>query len=202
MSNLPLFTAGQKEDLIQDVIVRSLMVNEDPRGILVETLRTDWHDVYHEGRMPFAQCYYSITNPGVARDEDQWHVHQHQDDRFLCLSGQLVVAIFDSRPASLTAGRLNLFHIGPEAPGNGHLLVLIPRRTMHGLRNGKQSLRLRAMYYWRGGCSGSRKSVSPKGCLMCLSRELSRMSFSAPAIRTREETPRIKLTSLGPGRPS
>jgi len=82
--------------------------------------------------MPFAQCYYSITNPGVARDEDQWHVHQHQDDRFLCLSGQLVVAIFDSRPASLTAGRLNLFHIGPEAPGNGHLLVLIPRRTMHG----------------------------------------------------------------------
>ena len=57
MSNLPLFTAGQKEDLIQDVVVRSLMVNEDPRGILVETLRTDWHDVYHEAQMPFAHQY-------------------------------------------------------------------------------------------------------------------------------------------------
>ena len=132
MKKLPLLTPDRTEDLIHDVVLRPLRVNADPRGILVETLRTDWQDVYDPVNRPFAQCYYSMTKSGVARDEEQWHVHQHQEDRFLCITGQLVVAIYDWRSESPTAGRLNLFHIGPDAPGNGQFIVLIPRQTLHG----------------------------------------------------------------------
>ena len=43
-----------------------------------------------------------------------------------------MVAIYDWRSESPTAGRLNLFHIGPDVPGNGQFIVLIPRQTLHG----------------------------------------------------------------------
>ena len=131
-ASLPILTPERCHGLIQDVVLRPLQRNEDPRGVLVETLRADWADVYDPVERPFAQCYYSITKPGVARDEDRWHVHQHQDDRFLAINGQLMVAIYDPRPGSPTRGQLNLFHIGPDAPGDSDFLVLIPRQTLHG----------------------------------------------------------------------
>ena len=51
---------------IHDVRVRRLRVNRDPRGVLVETLRADWEDIFDSGQRPFAQSYYSITDPNVA----------------------------------------------------------------------------------------------------------------------------------------
>ena len=74
--------------------------------------------------------YYSITNAGVARDENVWHYHRKiQEDRFLVVQGAIVTAIADNRQESSTRGILNLFYM--RANHNPYIL-LIPRKTLHG----------------------------------------------------------------------
>lgn len=122
---------GASAGLIYDAVIRPLKVNADPRGVLVETLRADWPDLYGPER-PFCQTYYSITQPWVARDEDRWHHHQFQEDRFVVVSGNVVIAIYDGRATSPTAGTLNLFLLGDAAGPTGQRNVLVPRETLHG----------------------------------------------------------------------
>lgn len=115
--------------LIRDVVMHPYRVNEDSSGVLVETLRKDWNDVYGQGR-EFFQQYYSETPAGLARDEDVWHYHPTtQDDRFSVVKGEIVVAIGDNRENSETKGLLNLFYINAR---KNPYMVLIPRRTLHG----------------------------------------------------------------------
>lgn len=119
-----------KEDIISGVILRKLIIHKDKTGSLVETLRNDWQDVFDES-MPFKMQYMSITPPSIARDEEQWHVHKLQKDRFICVSGQIVTAIFDVRQNSPTQGKLNLFKMGPENE-NEMYMIIIPEGTYHG----------------------------------------------------------------------
>lgn len=117
------------QKIIQDVVLRPYKVNEDSSGVLVETLRRDWEDVYNDGRDFFMQ-YYSETPSGVARDEDVWHYHPTtQDDRFSVVKGEIVVAIADNRKDSQTYGLLNLFYINAR---ENPYMVLIPKKTLHG----------------------------------------------------------------------
>jgi dTDP-4-dehydrorhamnose 3,5-epimerase len=126
-----LVTDASGSGRIDGVVVRGLRVNRDPRGTLTELLRADWPDVFGAA-MPFAQVYTSTTQPGVARDEDKWHVHRHQTDRFYCVAGRIVVAIADMRQDSPTRGRVLLVELaaGDDAPAP--LLVTIPPGTLHG----------------------------------------------------------------------
>lgn len=115
--------------LISDIIIRPLKVNRDDTGILIETLRKDWRDIYGEGR-EFAMQYFSRTEPGVARDEDLWHYHPTgQEDRFLVAQGEIVVAVADNRDDSPTKGLLNLFRMHSV---NEPYEILIPKQTLHG----------------------------------------------------------------------
>lgn len=116
---------------IADVLIRDLRINRDPRGTLTELLRTDWPDLFNEV-MPFAQVYTSTTAPGVARDEDRWHVHKHQTDRFYCVAGRIVVAIADPRPESPTRGALILVELSADTDAPAPLVVTIPPGTLHG----------------------------------------------------------------------
>ena len=116
---------------IAGVTLRGLRVNRDPRGTLTELLRADWPDVFGEA-MPVAQVYTSTTAAGVARDEQQWHVHQHQTDRFYCVAGRIVVAIADPRPDSPTLGAVMLVELGAEVDAPAPLVVTIPPGTLHG----------------------------------------------------------------------
>ncbi len=116
---------------VSGVTLRALTVNRDPRGTLTELLRVDWPDLFNEG-MPFAQVYASQTAPGVARDEDRWHVHRHQTDRFYCLAGRIVVAIADPRPDSPTMGAIMLVELGATTDAPAPLVVSIPPGTLHG----------------------------------------------------------------------
>jgi dTDP-4-dehydrorhamnose 3,5-epimerase len=119
------------EDVIADVIVRPLRVNRDPRGILVETLKRGWDDCFDDEGNQFAQTYYSVTEPWVARDIDRWHVHQHQSDRFVVPLGNVALALYDPREGSATRGRLNVFRMGEDNGDAGQILVLIPPRVLH-----------------------------------------------------------------------
>ena len=127
---MELITLKNKDNvkLIKDVIMHPYKVNKDPSGVLVETLRRDWGDIYNKGREFFMQ-YYSETPSDVARDEDVWHFHPTvQDDRFSVIKGAIVVAVADNRKDSETFGLLNLFYI--DARENPYIF-LIPRRTLH-----------------------------------------------------------------------
>jgi dTDP-4-dehydrorhamnose 3,5-epimerase len=116
---------------VAGVTVRALRVNRDPRGTLTELLRSDWPDLYGPA-LPFAQVYASTTGPGVARDEDRWHVHRHQTDRFYCLSGRIVVAVADPRPESPTRGNVVLVELAATDDAPAPLAVTIPPGTLHG----------------------------------------------------------------------
>jgi dTDP-4-dehydrorhamnose 3,5-epimerase-like enzyme len=117
--------------IVTDAVVRVLTTHRDPRGTLTELLRADWNDIYSE-ELPFAQVYTSTTAPGVARDIDQWHVHQHQTDRFYCMSGRIVVAIADPREVSPTRGKVMLVELAAQEDGPAPLMVTIPPQTLHG----------------------------------------------------------------------
>lgn len=134
MSNVTLsfVSPSRPEDAIHDVLMHPLRVNRDPRGTLVESLKASWTGIFDPKDRPFAQHYFSTTMPGVARDEDRWHVHQHQEDRFSVLIGDLVVAIYDPRPDSPTRGRLNLFRLGESNGDDGQFSLLVPRYCYHG----------------------------------------------------------------------
>lgn len=117
------------QKLIQDVLLHPLKVNQDESGILVETLRKDWPDIYGAGR-EFSMQYFSVTKSGVARDETVWHLHPtYQEDRFLVAKGEIVTAVADQREGSKTFGQLNLFHM--KAYENPYI-ILIPKNTLHG----------------------------------------------------------------------
>jgi dTDP-4-dehydrorhamnose 3,5-epimerase len=128
---MELITLENKDSqkIIQDVAVHPYKINEDSSGILVETMRKDWDDVYGQGREFFMQ-YYSDTASGIARDETVWHYHPTvQDDRFSVVKGEIIVAIGDNREDSQTFGLLNLYYINAR---KNPYIVLIPRRTLHG----------------------------------------------------------------------
>ena len=125
------FNLSNQQDLIEGVILRKLIVHRDKTGSLIETLRSDWHDVLNNHDLPFAMQYISITPSRAIRDEDKWHVHKFQKDRFICASGRLVTAIYDPRKTSSTFGKLNLFLMSPDIEEEMYLLV-IPEQTFHG----------------------------------------------------------------------
>lgn len=114
--------------LIEGVILHPLKINRDASGVLVETLRSDWQGIYGPGR-EFTMQYYSVTESGVARDENVWHHHFIQEDRFLVAQGEIVVTIADNRKESSTNGLLNLFYM--QADKDPYIL-LIPKKTLHG----------------------------------------------------------------------
>lgn len=122
-------TNKNSERIIKDVIIHPYKVNKDESGVLVETLRKDWQDVYSRDKGFFMQ-YYSETPSGIARDENVWHYHPTvQDDRFSVVKGEIVVAIADNRKNSPTQGLLNLFYINARVDP---YLLLIPKQTLHG----------------------------------------------------------------------
>lgn len=121
----------KQNDLIDGITLRKLIVHKDPTGLLVETLRSDWQDVFSPSDLNFAMQYMSKTPPGIARDEQMWHVHKFQKDRFICISGKIITAIYDPRENSKTKGQLNLFVMSPQNENEMYMIV-IPEETYHG----------------------------------------------------------------------
>ena len=93
---------------IEDSQTLARTIHLDPRGLLVETLRTDDGSV---AAAPFAMSYTSVTVPGQMRDADRWHVHRRQVDRFVVPLGEMILALFDARPSSPSRGRLDVIRM-------------------------------------------------------------------------------------------
>lgn len=118
----------ESHKLIDGTKIHPLKINSDETGILVETMRTDWADVY-DLDMPFAMQYYSITQPGIARDETLWHYHPGgQQDRFIVISGAIVVAIADNHDESPMKGTINLFYMNSDEKP---FMIVVPKQALH-----------------------------------------------------------------------
>lgn len=110
--------------MIEGVEVRTLDVNADERGHLVETYRDDWEE--YDPRP--AMSYYSMTYPGVVR---AWHRHERgQIDHFVCPQGRIKVGIYDDRQDSATRGELDTYVIGEH----DQRAVTIPGACWHGFK--------------------------------------------------------------------
>lgn len=135
-----LYLNNQK-DLIEGIELHKLVIHRDDRGLLMETLSTKWDNIINE-LLPFGQTYFSVTNPGFARDEDEWHNHPtKQVDRFVVLQGDVVIAAYDWRKESKTYGLLNLFLMGEVNGDDNQYLLLIPKNVLHSTCNvGKKPL--------------------------------------------------------------
>lgn len=130
--NLDFLTLENKTNIIHGVWLQKLVVNRDRRGLLIETLREDWLNVFERPHLQFGQSYFSLTYPGFARDEDRWHVHpKKQVDRFVIIKGNATVALYDWRKDSPTYKMLNLFQMGEINHDNGQYLLLIPTNVLH-----------------------------------------------------------------------
>jgi len=127
--NYSYLNYSTQKDLIEGVILKKLIIHQDKTGSLVETLRNDWTEVLNQD-LPFMMQYLSITPSGIARDQDKWHVHKLQEDRFICASGRIVTALFDPRENSKTKGAFNLFLMGPEKEEEMYMVV-IPKDVYH-----------------------------------------------------------------------
>lgn len=126
---LQYINLNNQKDLIEGVVLKKLTIHKDASGILVETLRNDWTDVLGK-TAPFAMQYMSVTPSGQVRDEDVWHVHKKQKDRFICVSGRIITALYDPRRNSQTRGKLNLLLQGPDTEEE-MFMALIPEDVYH-----------------------------------------------------------------------
>lgn len=110
--------------MVEGVECRSLDVNVDERGHLVEMFRSDW-DLYEPAP---EMSYYSLTYPGIVR---AWHRHTRgQVDHFVCPSGRIKIGIYDDRDESDTRGEADSFVIGEH----NQVAVRIPGDCWHGFK--------------------------------------------------------------------
>ena len=128
--NYQYINFNNQKDLIADVVLRKLIIHQDETGLLFETLRRDWPDVFNNHDLNFVMQYVSITPPNVIRDEHKWHVHKNQKDRFICIKGRIVTTLYDGRKNSKTYNKLNLLVMGPQNK-NEMYVVIIPERVYH-----------------------------------------------------------------------
>lgn len=77
-------------------------------GFLTEVANKAWSGM-HQGD-PMEHLYFVLNNGAEPRVE--WYVHKKTLDRYVLVSGQLRVALFDAREDSPSHGELLVFEIG------------------------------------------------------------------------------------------
>ncbi|MFA5023558.1 MAG: dTDP-4-dehydrorhamnose 3,5-epimerase family protein [Patescibacteria group bacterium] len=108
--------------MINGVIIKKLIKNEDARGWLSEIFRND------ELNFNPAMAYVSLTNPGVIRGP---HEHVRQSDCFIFLGpGRFCLYLWDRRDSSETKGEALELEVGESNPS----LVIVPPGVVHGYK--------------------------------------------------------------------
>ena len=108
--------------MIDDVKIKILKPIPDSRGRLMEMLRSD-DSLFKK----FGQVYMTTAFPNVVK---AWHYHKIQTDNFICVSGKMRVALYDSRENSKTFREVNEFILSLDQPR----LIQIPPLVYHGFK--------------------------------------------------------------------
>ena len=123
-------SAGTAGDggLIDGVSATPLESSDDDRGSLVELLTTRDSPIE-----PIVHVYQVFCGPRSIR---AWVYHRHQFDRLAFTMGTFEIALYDMRPESPTAHRLNVFALGAARPA----LLRIPPYVVHGVHNASSQM--------------------------------------------------------------
>ncbi len=104
---------------IADVQLRDLKVYGDDRGRVLEGWREEWVE------WPVKQLTEARAQTGVMKG---LHLHYRQWDWWRCISGRMLVGLFDARPGSPTHGAAAQFELNPLTPQ----ALAIPPGVAHG----------------------------------------------------------------------
>jgi len=108
--------------MINGIIIKDLVKNQDDRGWLMEIFRQD------ELEFTPAMAYLSFTNSGVIRGP---HEHVKQSDCFIFPGpGVFKLCLWDRRPDSATSGEYLELELGAVRPA----LVIVPPGIVHGYK--------------------------------------------------------------------
>jgi dTDP-4-dehydrorhamnose 3,5-epimerase len=110
--------------MIEGVEIKELVTHSDERGFFREIVRGT-EEIVAEG---WAQVSHSLMFPGVIK---AWHVHRTQVDWWYVVSGDLKVALYDTREGSSTRGELQEVFLGDHYPAR---LLKIPAGVAHGCK--------------------------------------------------------------------
>jgi len=94
--------------MIHGAKVKSLKINLDDRGYLMEIIRND--ETFFTR---FGQCYLTTCFPGIVK---AWHLHEHQEDNICAVKGNVKLVLSDLREKSPTFTEINEFFIGEQNP--------------------------------------------------------------------------------------
>lgn len=110
--------------MIEGIQLKELKVLSDDRGWLMEILRSD-----DEIFKAFGQCYLTMCKRGVAK---AWHYHKEQTDNFVCISGKVLVPLYDLRKDSPTFKQVDKFLLEEPSEKSKPSLLQIPPMIAHG----------------------------------------------------------------------
>lgn len=108
---------------ITGVQVKSLAPHKDKRGFFIELVQnTD--KIFNK----FAQLSHSMSQKGVTK---AWHLHKKQTDLMYVATGDIKLALYDTRKKSKTFRNLLEIYMGQE---HGRKIVKIPPGVAHGYK--------------------------------------------------------------------
>ena len=110
--------------MIDGVKIKKLKTIPDDRGFLMEILRND-DEIFEQ----FGQVYMTGVKRGVAKG---WHYHYKQADHMVCVSGKVLLVLYDARHDSPTKGKVQEFILTAPTGDGEQLLVKIPIGVYHG----------------------------------------------------------------------
>jgi dTDP-4-dehydrorhamnose 3,5-epimerase len=96
----------QKVD-IDGVVLNQTAVVGDDRGIILELI--DLRQDYWSAGAPYV--YMGTCRPGRAKG---WGMHKHHTDRYMVLTGEMLLVLYDDRDGSPTRGVVQEFYLTRE----------------------------------------------------------------------------------------
>jgi dTDP-4-dehydrorhamnose 3,5-epimerase len=112
------------QQLPHGVTFRDAVTHTDDRGSVCEIFdpRWGWHDD------PLVFVYMFTVRPGVVKG---WNLHKEHEDRYLIVSGDLAVVLYDDRPDSPTRGLVSKIVLSEHR----RRLMNVPKNVWHADHN-------------------------------------------------------------------
>jgi dTDP-4-dehydrorhamnose 3,5-epimerase len=110
--------------LTEGVTFHEVPTHIDQRGSVVELYDLRWN--WHPDPLVFAHCF--TVRPGYVKG---WGLHETHEDRYFILFGEVLLVLFDPRPASSTYGEVCKIHLSEH----NRRILNIPRYVWHAEQN-------------------------------------------------------------------
>lgn len=99
----------------------------DERGAILKVWRRD-ADIINP--QDIGEVYLSLVKPGVVKG---WHLHHKMTLRYVCVSGRVMVGLYDNRTESPTRG--TMLKVYMEGIGSDYQMLVVPPGVWNGFRS-------------------------------------------------------------------